>query len=120
MSNWENQSMTEYLFEVFCQDKIEDDLQYLMMIDKENKRKQSEPGIQSRDLLRKTSNLSNCETCPLFEGWKDPLGIQVLKCKLCDKILQGVTSLKLFNQVHDGLTPSTLTLILEDHEQKQQ
>jgi hypothetical protein len=116
MANWENQSVTEYLFEAFCQDKIEHDLQYMMMIDKENKRKQSESGIQSRYFLQKTSNVSNCETCPLFEGWKDPLGIQVLKCHLCDLLLQGVSSFELFNHVHHDNAPLTLTLILEDHE----
>ena len=108
--------MTEYFFEAFCQDKIEHDLQYLMMMDKEKIRKLSVTGIESRDFLRKTGVVSNCETCPLFEGWKDPLGIPVLKCKLCNKIMQGVSSMNLFQQVHHGQTPLTLTLIIEGHE----
>ena len=112
----EENTMNEYLFERFREDKIESDVEYLMMLNKENNRKQSEPSIQSRDFLQKTSNVSNCETCPLFAGWKDPLGIPVIKCKLCDKILQGVTSIELFNHVHHDHTPLTLTLILDGHD----
>ena len=108
--------MTEYFFEAFCQDKIEHDLQYLMMMDKENPRKPLETGTQARNFLRTTDIVSHCETCPLFEGWKDPLGIPVLKCKLCNKIMQGGSSMNLFQQVHHGQTPLTLTLIIEGHE----
>jgi hypothetical protein len=113
MSNWQNQSMTEYLFETFCQDKIEHDLQYLMA-NKENQEKP--PGIIANELTTIFYHLSGCETCPLFDGWKDPLGLPMIRCKLCDINLQGGPSMELFNQVHHGHKPSTLTLILEDHE----
>ena len=106
MSNWKNQSITEYLFESFCQDKIEHDLQYLMILNKESKNKEhgylNERGNTARHNQAMDIDAISCEGCPFFEGWKDELECPVVKCKLNDEILHGCSAMELYNHIHHG------------------
>jgi hypothetical protein len=115
MSAWENQSQEEYLFEVFCQDKIESNIQNLMISCTKNHGKSSGSASQLRQVHKKELEVHNCETCPLFEGWKDRLGIPVLSCRFVGKTWQGVTCLDLFNHVHHRKGSVRINLIMEEH-----
>lgn len=113
MSNWEDQSLKEYLFEVFCQDKIERELQYLMMPNTENNRKQSEPGIPLKSLVKKVAKVTTCETCLLFEGWKDSLGLPFVKCKFSGETLEGCSTMDLYGHIHPGQQSTIITVTSE-------
>ena len=106
MPQWEENTMNEYLFERFREDKIESDLQYLMILNKESKSKEhgylNERGNTTRHNQAMDIDVISCEGCPFFEGWKDALGLPVVKCKLSDEILYGCSAMELYNHIHHG------------------
>ena len=117
MPQWEENTMNEYLFERFREDKIEEDLQYLMLLNKEIIRKEHRYLINSDNTSRNNQALdidvNSCESCPFFEGWKDPVGFPVVKCKLSNEMLQGCSTMELYNHIHHGYNPIIISIISE-------
>jgi hypothetical protein len=115
MTIWENQSLDEYLFESFVQDKVEHDLLLMMSgeTDAGHLSVSTTPIKKSR--IRKLK-MNDCRTCPLFEGGTDVVGIPVLRCKLYGKTLQGAGGLELFRGTHHGSKQVTMAIILHEHE----
>ena len=117
MPQIEDNTMNDYLFERFREDKIEKDIHYLMLLNKESNKKEQgymiKNGINSGRNQAIGLDVLSCDKCPFFEGWTDPLGFPVVRCKLSDVMLQGCSAVELYRNIHDLHRPITITVTSE-------